>query len=391
MFNFKENDTYKIKRSQDNFKIDRKVLLRLYQPLIGASATSLYMTLDSDIGLYKSSKDGLVIQNFINHLKIDINQFNSDVDALKKVNLLSYRQNAKKENDYLFKISLPLNAKDFFNNESLFNEFKNSVDESYLSKITHYFITTAIDEDEYVDVDESKKELSENEFYVIIVEKYPILKDAINDKLKKEVKRLKSLFNLTYDTIELAIFNSIDYENNKLYISLDKLNDYVEANFKIEEKKKDKWDSFVETLENTPPLEYYFNLFKRTLLPSEERAILKVKEKYNLSTGLFNSCTYYYYQYGNKDYRNSTGYLDKLAASLVASNCTTIKEALNCFKEYRENYSKQQAKSYEIKKQEKPKVEEKVIVKRKEVEVVTNNSTDEEDQVYAQFLDSLGE
>ena len=54
MREFKRTDTYKITAGRGKLDIDSKVLIRLYQPIIGAISTSLYLTFDSEINLNSS-------------------------------------------------------------------------------------------------------------------------------------------------------------------------------------------------------------------------------------------------------------------------------------------------------------------------------------------------
>ena len=58
MYTFATLDTYKIthEKKDEKFTIDYKVLLRLYAPIIGATALSLYLLLESEASLNKHSK-----------------------------------------------------------------------------------------------------------------------------------------------------------------------------------------------------------------------------------------------------------------------------------------------------------------------------------------------
>ena len=58
MFTFSTLDTYKIShgKKSEKFTVDYKVLVRLYEPIIGSIALSLYLTLESEFSLNKYSK-----------------------------------------------------------------------------------------------------------------------------------------------------------------------------------------------------------------------------------------------------------------------------------------------------------------------------------------------
>ena len=74
MYTFATLDTYKITHEKKNekFTIDYKVLLRLYAPIIGATAVSLYLLLESEASLNKHSKTNKVFLDYINYFKLMI-------------------------------------------------------------------------------------------------------------------------------------------------------------------------------------------------------------------------------------------------------------------------------------------------------------------------------
>lgn len=61
---------------------DNKVLISLYQPLIGSTAISLYYTLSNYLDYFEYISDEVEHHSILNNMMISINEFN---DARKKL------------------------------------------------------------------------------------------------------------------------------------------------------------------------------------------------------------------------------------------------------------------------------------------------------------------
>ena len=144
MYTFATLDTYKITHEKKNekFTIDYKVLLRLYAPIIGSTALSLYLLLESEASLNKHSKTKLSISRLHKLLQIDDSQFNNAINVLKEYGLITYKANQNKANDYLFVIIPCKSAVEFMADNKLNNALKVMVDEAYYKQVTGYFISS---------------------------------------------------------------------------------------------------------------------------------------------------------------------------------------------------------------------------------------------------------
>ena len=78
MFTFSQFDTYKISpvKKDVKFIVDYKVLVRLYEPIIGSIAMSLYLTLESEISLNKHTRTSINIARLHKLLQITEKKFN---------------------------------------------------------------------------------------------------------------------------------------------------------------------------------------------------------------------------------------------------------------------------------------------------------------------------
>ena len=388
MFTFAPLDTYKISTTKKDrkFSIDYKVLVRLYQPIIGSVATCLYLTLESESSLNKNSKTSLSIARLTKLLQISQKQFNEAVETLKEYKLISYKANQKKANDYLFVLNNTLPAFDFFANDKFNKALQVVVDETYYRQVYTYFISIAINEDEYIDIEDIKlsRELTDEEFFEHFFEKYPIISssDSIKQKEKNEILRLKRLFSLSYDEIENAILNSFDYVDNKMIIDLKKLNDFVSKKYK-KEVINNTDEAICKTFDDERSVAYYKKLSGRAaLLPSETSMIFELLDQYKISEGVLNVVINYYFNYGKTTLGNPKNYFIKIIEEMLINKVKTTLDAMNYFRN-----RNRRIQSYKENKQDNYSKESKPEIK---VETPSKDDNDIDGDVLDEFLKVFG-
>ena len=360
MYTFSSHDTYKISHNKKGEKLilDYKVLIRLYGPVIGSVAISLYLTLESEISLNKNSKTSLEIARLHKILQIDEKQFNDAVAVLKEYGLLSYKANQRKANDYLFVINHTKTAQEFLADSKLSKALKVIVDDSYYQQVYNYFVINTINEDEYVDIEDLNVnvQLSEEQFYEQFYEKYPVIANAtaINKETKKEINRLKKLFNLEYSEIENAILNCFDYVSDQMIIDLVKLNEFIESKYKAKTKNESADEKLAKSFEAERSIAYYKKLSGRdSLFPRETSMINELLDQYKISEGVLNVVISYYFKYGQKTFGVSKNYFVKVIEEMLINNVKTTIDAMNYFR----NRNKR-IKSYnDSKKKENPSIQ----------------------------------
>ena len=385
MYTFGKNDTYKISNNKKEQKlvIDYKVLVRLYGPIIGSNALSIYLLFESEMSLNKNIKVSFSISRLLKLLQLKEDEFNEAIETLKQYSLIKYKANSKKENDFLFVVYPTKTALEFFDTAKLNNSLQVLVDETYYQQIYDYFMSSAINEDEYVDIDElsSQKDISEEEFYEQFYEKYPVISSstAFNDKTKKEIARLKKLFNLDYSEIENSLLNSFDYSNDQLVIDLNKFNAFVEQKFKDKNKESD--EMIENAFNNERSIAYYKKLSGRSaLLPSETAMINELLDKYQISEGVLNVVINYYFTYKKQTMGLPKNYFAKIIEDMLIANVKTTLDAMNYFRNLNNRI-----KSYKNKENLTNKVE------KVEVKVMHENKTNENDEIDSDLLNSFKE
>ena len=383
MYTFGKNDTYKISNNKKEQKlvIDYKVLVRLYGPIIGSNALSIYLLFESEMSLNKNIKVSFSISRLLKLLQLKEDAFNEAIETLKQYSLIKYKANSKKENDFLFVVYPTKTALEFFDTAKLNNSLQVLVDETYYQQVYDYFMSSAINEDEYVDIDElsSQKDINEEEFYEQFYEKYPVISSstAFNDKTKKEIARLKKLFNLDYIEIENSLLNSFDYSNDQLVIDLNKFNSFVEQKFKDKNKESD--EMIEKAFNNERSIAYYKKLSGRSaLLPSETAMINELLDKYQISEGVLNVVINYYFTYKKQTMGLPKNYFAKIIEDMLIANVKTTLDAMNYFRNLNNRI-----KSYKNKENFNSKVE------KVEEKVIHENKTNSNDEIDSDLLNSF--
>ncbi|KAF5295681.1 hypothetical protein FQA39_LY12854 [Lamprigera yunnana] len=250
-------------------ELDNKVLINLYQPIIGYNSLALYFTLISESEINKTIK-GMVfeIERISQILGMTEQKLNQSFEKLEGTFLVK-RMVSKKNSDLKFKISKPLNFNEFLNNQTLsitlekkigeinfealkfifkdYNEFQVSEDEDF-EDITSRFIDVYEDdlvkafnsesfEKKKKNMDDSKGidvSLLEN---ILYAEYGIIIKNLYTAKVLKNINHLINLYSLPLENFAKIINNNFNNEKKML-----KSIYYIQANAKkgsseIEEMK----------------------------------------------------------------------------------------------------------------------------------------------------------
>ena len=96
-------------------EIDKKNLINLYEPIIGASAVSLYLTLWSDLDKLELMSIDYTHHHLMTILKMDLNTIKISREALESVGLIKTYFKSGNINQYIYELYSPLSASEFFN------------------------------------------------------------------------------------------------------------------------------------------------------------------------------------------------------------------------------------------------------------------------------------
>jgi len=167
------SDIYQIRSSYILDHEDYRVVLQLYQPLIGIEATTLYFTLFSELNQLTLTKKPSLISRLCKITAFSLSSLSQAFSKLEAVGLVStyLKQN---DNRYLFDLKMPLSADSFIKHKILNTLLKQRLNDEY-QKTIMAFQTYHANLDNYDDISSSFTDVFDIQFNtenVLIEKKY---------------------------------------------------------------------------------------------------------------------------------------------------------------------------------------------------------------------------
>lgn len=190
-------DTYIVENSSILTEIDKKVIINLYEPIIGSNSVSLYLTLWSDL-----DKMELISSNYTHHhlmtiLKSNLENIKIARESLEAVGLIkTFVKESDSINEYIYELYSPLSAYEFLNHPVLSVLLLNNIGEIEFNNIKRYYRKRSIPKTDYKEITSTMNETFK------IVESSTVIDDNIR-KFNKLGINLDN--NLDYDLIEASI------------------------------------------------------------------------------------------------------------------------------------------------------------------------------------------
>ena len=363
----KEFDTYSIQKNGIVSDFDLKVLIRLYQPIIGYTATSLYLTL-----LNENSLSPVVATNRTHKRLFALMQINKTdfLLARKKLESIGLLNTKIKENenkialDYLYALQSPKTPNDFFNDTVLNSLLLKSLGEDEFYRTQYFYSDYQPQNDDYIDISSSFEEsfvikpasiknLSQHysekvtknvvsnlnmDAFVVKMTEHLIPKSLFTSAVKKEIARVKMLFDLNEKQLENCVLSSIQIdENQKKKINLMLFNQEAEkcgqSTPVLEQPKDEKSDLFLfaKHLDDSDPYDYYKGLLHIPSLFKNDLYLIKQLQDAKMTSGMINAVLYYCVKNKKSDY-NFNGYVQKVASSVIKEKCQNAYQVLNYLK-----------------------------------------------------------
>lgn len=133
-------------------EIDKKNLINLYEPIIGFGATSLYLTLWSDLDRLEIMSKDFNHHHLMSLLKMDLDSIKHAREAIEAVGLLKTYYKEGDINSYVYEIYSPLSASEFFNNPILNIVLYNNIGEMEYNDLKKTYKKVSIDLKDYEDI-----------------------------------------------------------------------------------------------------------------------------------------------------------------------------------------------------------------------------------------------
>ncbi len=371
----------------------RKVLIMLYQPIIGSVAVNLYETLWSFLDQMEISSKEMSHYQIVASMQIKLSAFEEAKNKLEAIGLLKTYIKKGEINHVVYELYSPLPAYEFFNNPLLSVNLLTSLGKEAYERILNYYKLPDFDLATYEDIsakfDDVFKfennhstpeyhQIRENKYSKINYKENIDIKNVItmipNDYLNKQKVNKKTVDILTklayvynYNDLQMVeiIKNSIDSNKNididmvkKNSHSYYKFNNQGQTPFLIDKNQPDhlKMNNSVNNIknkiitqfENLTPNEYLCLKNNTSKLTNQEIDILQsLLVDLELSPGVVNVLIDYVLKINN--HKLTKNYVLTIGSQFKRANIKTVKEAMDFAKENQSKPKQKVSKKADIK------------------------------------------
>lgn len=352
---------------------DRKLLITLYQPIIGYQAISFYFTLWS----YLDKSELLSCEWTHHHLMTNMGISLSEiVEARKKLEAIGLLKTFVKNdhmNTYLYELYSPISAKDFFSNPVLATSLYTSIGKLEFDKTMQYFKAPKLNLSSYEeiscrfsDVFTSSNSINninvenvrdKNRLGMNIVPKFEISevlemipdellnKRSITKDTKDLLYKLSFIYDFTGEMLVEIIRNSIsdkhtiDKEllrmNSRKFYQFDHFGKLPGLVYRTQPEylRKPIGDTsnrakIIYTFETTSPYDFLSSKYKDAAPSKTDLAILEyLLIDFNLNPGVVNVLVDYVLRINNN--KLTKAYVETIASQWKKSNIETVEAAMN--------------------------------------------------------------
>lgn len=196
---------------------DRKLLVMLYQPIVGSTAINLYFTLWSYLDKTEIMSSSWTHHHITNSMGITLGEFVSSREKLEGIGLLKTYVKEDTVNNYVYEMYSPLSASEFFNNPILNTVLYTNIGNDEYKKVKEYFKVPRINLSNYEDITSKFNEVYESTNLINVVS---------TDIKKKSYQKLDVISDLDLDNVfssipeEMLNIKGITRETKDLIIKL---------------------------------------------------------------------------------------------------------------------------------------------------------------------------
>ncbi|MGO4888671.1 replication initiation and membrane attachment family protein [Anaerobacillus sp. MEB173] len=146
-------DRYIVRTVDQFYEYDQKVLTLLYQPLIGALAHSLYLTLWSELESDQYWGEEATHRNLITLMNIPLDKIYEERKKLEGIGLLkTYKKKDQDEVVYLYEMHPPMTAHKFFHDDVLSVYLYNRLGKKKYLQTRDRFLTEKVNKEDYQNI-----------------------------------------------------------------------------------------------------------------------------------------------------------------------------------------------------------------------------------------------
>lgn len=411
---------------------DRRLLTMLYQPIIGFSAVSLYLTLVDDLDTEGRMSEDLNHHHLMATMQLKLDDIMIAREKLEAVGLLKTYVKEDSVNHYVYLLYSPISANEFFHHPILNIVLYNNIGKKEYDRRQELFKVPKINLKDYKDISlkfdevfkssdqkpfevydsiETKEEAKLTMNYVI---DFNLLIASIPTSLvssrcfQEDAKELINALAITYnlDTMAMArlvqasltekglIDRSVLRKSARNYYQFEHVGnlptliyqrqpDYL----KKPEGDTSKWAKMVYTFENTSPYDYLRSKQKGAEPTKRDlRLIEDLMVEQKLSAGVVNVLISYALKLNNQ--KLNRAYLETIAGQWKRLNIETVEEAMRLTeKEYKKmkKIATKETKTTKTIKKEKEEILPDWFGKELTTEEASEEEKDELDKILSSF------
>lgn len=375
-------DTYTVINKTTLNESDLKIVSMLYQPIIGHTAVSLYLTLIDDLNKLSLMSEDMTHHHLMATMQLKLEDIVVAREKLEAAGLLKTYVKKDSVNHYAYLIYSPMNANEFFNHPILNIVLYNNLGKKEYDRLLNFFkipriilkdyedITASFDEvftsvrgnileveDELIKHDSNNIVLHKGIDFNLLISSIPeedIQKKAFTDDVKELINALSFTYNLkTLDMQGLvrdAITSSGYIDKNKLRKSC---RDYYQFDnngnlptmiyskqpnyLKSPDGDNSKWGRLVYAFENLTPYQFLKAKYKGTEPTARDKRLIEnllVEQKFN--PGVVNVLIAYVLELNDQKLKKN--YVETIAGQWKRLKVETVEDAMRVAeKEHKKN------------------------------------------------------
>ncbi len=375
-------DIYRVINKSIITEYDKRIVVNLYQPIIGPIAVSLYFSFISDL----DKQDNISIDYTHHHLMIilksGLDVIKNGLKALEAVGLIKTLVKVNENiNEYIYELFSPLSPNEFLNHPVLNVILYNNIGEKEYDVLVKFYKKVSYDLKDYQDITSSLNDtyisvsnfnkkndfikdrlvigtnISESIDFDMIISSIPknILSDkAFNKKTKELINNLAFVYDIDnlrmVDLIRLSIEDNGMINKEKLISSVRKYYDFNSNGslptliyrtqpdyLKQQYNENTNRGKMLYVFENTSPYDFLRGKYKGVKPTSRDLKLLEyLAVELNMKPAVINVLIDYILRIN--DNKLNKAYVETIAGQWIRSNIKTAEEAMaRAEKEHKKN------------------------------------------------------
>ena len=365
-------DTYTIINQTILTEVDKKIIISLYEPIIGPIAVSLYLTFWADLDKLELMSKDFTHHHLMTILKSKLTDIENARKSLEAVGLLkSYIKRNDNINEYLYELYSPLSASEFLNHPVLSVLLLNNIGENEYNILLNSYKKYNFNKSDYEEItssmNETFKSVNENVFeenirntkklginiassidFELLESTLPkglVTSKTFNKKTKDLINQLAFIYNI--DSVKMSEIIRLVIDEYGI-INKDKLRSATRKNYEYNNNgslptivyrtqpdylKSPSGDlsnrgKMIHVFENTKPYDFLKSRNKGIKPTSRDLKILEhIAVDFDLPPGVVNVLVDYALLVNNGKLNNA--YMEAIASTWSRKGIKTVEDAMN--------------------------------------------------------------